>query len=356
MGRLDPPLRLDLLPMEAIAVKVSSLPDATIEIVRGVTHTAAELAEFSLSLLVSPFQAERSSRREELRSTIWEVRRLLRTAKAEGLDKDLATTLDFLAKHSEAIQRAVVVWIDLIEVLIQNAERRYGATPGMGQLKAAEVKEVVRYLMRDRRFNIPDVPRSLQPVIIDLLVDWSVDVIVLMANQYGLWVEKGSGIVSRSIFARLGLQLRRGTRLLFVRLIWLYERIRQAFQRPFVIRPEVKAALEAVEREGLIVNQGQLFHGVADLLVWVSSRRKALMALVDVVSAAVHEAEAYLALSGPEKKVYARDLVLAVLDELGFAQRTGLLFAIIDSTINSSIDASVHLFNKRGLFSHGSSV
>ena len=356
MGYLDSLLRLDLLPMEATAVKVSSLPDATLEIAREVTHTAAELTEFSLSLLMSPFRAERSARREELRSTIWEVRRLLRTAKAEGLDKDLATTLDFLAKHAEAIQRAVVVWIDLIEVLVQNAERRYGASPGMGQLKAAEVKEVVRYLMRERRFNIPDVPRSLQPVIIDLLVDWSVDVIVLMANQYGLWDEKGYVKVSRSLFARLGLRLRRGVRLLFVQILWLYGRMRQAFQRPIVIRPEVKAALEAVEREGLIVNQGQLFRGVADLLVWVSTRRKVLMALVDVVSAAVHEAEAYLALSGPEKKAYARDLVLAVLDELGFAQRTGLLFAIIDSTINSSIEASVHLFNKRGLFSRESSA
>ena len=99
MGRLDPPLRLDLLPMEATAVKVSSLPDATIEIAREVSYSAAELAEFSLSLLMSPFRAGRSARREELRSTIWEVRRLLRTAKAEGLDKDLATTLDFLARQ-----------------------------------------------------------------------------------------------------------------------------------------------------------------------------------------------------------------------------------------------------------------
>src|ERR1041385_4569685 len=46
-------------------------------------------------------------------------------------------------------------------------------------------------------------------------------------------------------------------------------------------------------------------------------------------------------------------VVLAALDELGFTQRTGLLFAILDSTIHTSIEGSVHLFNKRGLFSHG---
>lgn len=332
-----------------------SLPDKAIGLARGAGNIAAGLVEIPLSLLLSPFLAD-SSRREEFRSDIAEIRRLIRVALADGMDKDLASALDFLARHDKAIQRAFVVWIDLIEVLIQNAEQRYGATPGMGQLKAAEVKEVMRYLMRARRFNLPEVPRALQPVIIDLLVDWSVDVIVLMANQYGLWVEKGSLTISQSIFARLGLRLRRVARLLVVYCIWLFGRIRQAFQRPVVIRPELQAAIEAIEREGLIVSQGQLFRGVADLLVWVSARRKTLMALVEVVSAAVHEAEVYVSLSGPEKKAYARDLVLAVLDELGFNQRVGLLFAIIDSTINSSIEASVHLFNKRGVFSHDSST
>ena len=335
-------------------MNLSSLPDTTIELARAVSHNAVGVAEFSLGLILSPFRARRSRRREELRSTIWEVRRLMHTAMAEGLDKDLATALNFLVRHDEAIQRAIVVWIDLVEILIQNAERRYGATPGMGPMKAAEVKEVVRYFMRNRRLNIPDVPQFLQPVIIDLVVDWSVDVLVLMANRYGLWVEKGSLTRSQTIFARFRLWLRKRIRLLILFIPWLFERIRRALQRPVVIPPEVKAAIDAVEREGLIISEGQLFHGVADLLMWVSSRRRTLMVLVEVVSAAVHEAEGYLSLSGPEKKAYARDLVLAVLDELGFAQRTGLLFAIIDSTINSAIEGSVHLFNKRGLFAHRS--
>ena len=143
---------------------------------------------------------------------------------------------------------------------------------------------------------------------------------------------------------------------LFLFIPWLFERIRRALQRPVVIPPEVKAAIDALEREALIINEGKIFHAVTDLLVWVSSRRRTLMILVEVVSAAVQEAEVYMELSGPQKKAFARDLVLAVLDELGFEQRTGLLFAIIDSTINSSIEASVHLFNKRGLFSHGASM
>lgn len=337
-------------------MKFSSLPHTMMEATRGISRAAVELVAFPFTLLGVVLPAERSTRREELRSNISEIRRLLNTAIEEGLDRELAGVLDFLARHSEQIQRAVVVWIDLIDVLVQSAEKRYGSTQGMGELKAAEVKEVVRHLMRDRKFDIPNVPRFLEPVIIDLLVDWTVDVVVLMANRYGLWVEKGTETASRSLFTILWLRLRRRVRLLFLYLIWLYGRIRQSLQRPVVIRPEVKAAIEAVEREGLIVNQGQLFRGVADLIVWVSARRRALMVLVELVSAAVQEAESYLTLSGPQKKAYARDLVLAVLDELGFEQRTGLLFAIIDSTIHSSIEASVHLFNKRGLFSRGSTV
>ena len=342
--------------MDATAVKHSSLPDSTIKIARALGHTANELAEFSLGLILAPFRASRTSQREELRSTIWELRRLMRTAMAEGLDKDLATALSFLAKHGEAIQRAIVVWIDLVEVLVQNAERRYGATRGMGRMKAAEVKEVVRYFMRHRRFNIPDVPQFLQPILVDLVVDWSVDVLVLLTNRYGLWVENGSLTETKSIFARFRLSLHRRIMWLFLFIPWLFGRIRRALQRPVVIPPEVKAAIDALESEALIISEGKIFHAVTDLLVWVSSRRRTLMILVEVVSAAVQEAEVYMELSGPQKKAFARDLVLAVLDELGFEQRTGLLFAIIDSTINSSIEASVHLFNKRGLFSHGSSV
>jgi hypothetical protein len=342
--------------MEATQVKFKSLPDTTLGVVRDVSQVAFELAELPIGLILSPFLEERSARRKELRADIVEIRQLLRIASAEGMDKDLASTIEFLARHDKEIQRAVVVWIDLIEILIQNAEHRYGATPGVGQLKAAEVKGVVRYLMRNRTFDIPDVPKFLEPIITDIVVDWSVDITVLLANRYGLWVESGSPAMHRSILTKIKLQLDRGVRMAFGFSLALYTRIRQIFERQVILSADVKAAIDAVEREGLIVSQGQLFKGAADLLVWVSARRRTLMVLVEVVSAAVHQAEVYVSLTGPQKKAYARDLVLAVLDELGFEQRAGLLFAIIDSTINSSIEGSVHLFNKRGLFSHASSV
>ncbi|HJQ31337.1 MAG TPA: hypothetical protein VJ866_04110 [Pyrinomonadaceae bacterium] len=332
------------------------LPVVAEDFARGLGRAAGEMTMFPVSVLLALFRRESSERRAELSETIWEVRRLLRMALAGGLDEDLTKTLNFLARHDEEIQRAFVVWFDLIEVLVQHAEQKYGPTPGLGRVKAAEVKGIARYLMRNRRFDIPDVPRFIEPIIIDLFVDWSIDIIVLIANHYGLWVESQPSQTRRAIFARVWLRVRQALGSVGLIVLAVYGRIREAFRRPFVVPADVQAALDAVMREGLIVDQGQCFRGVADLLIWVSTRRRSLLALLEVVFAAVQQAETYLSLSGPEKRAYARDLVLAVLDELGFKQRAGLLFAIIDSTINSTIEGSVHLFHKRGLFSHRPSV
>jgi len=338
--------------MEASEVTARSLPDTTLGVVRDFSNVAFELAQVPIALLLSPFLSGRSNRVEELRADIVELRQLLRIAKEEGLDKDLAAALNFLAEHSKQIERAFVVWIDLIEVLVQAAERRYGATPGMGKLKAAQVKGAVQYLMRNQSFNIPDVPKFLGPVVMDVVTDWSVDVVVLLANRYGLWVEKDSIVKSRSLLTTIKLQLRRAARWVAGLLVWVYVRIRQALQREVIISPEIKAAIDAVRREGLIVQHRELFKGVADLLVWISAKRRTLMVLVEVTSAAVQQAEVYVSLTGAQKKAYAYDLVLAALEELGFEQGTGLLFSIIDSTIQSSIEMSVNLFNKRGVFSN----
>ena len=312
-----------------------------------------ECVELPLSICLAPFRGrdEVPGRREELRADIQAVRQLLRTAMAEGVDRDLAEALDFLAKHAEQIKRATIVWIDLIEVLVQDAERRYGSQPKNGDKKAADVKEVVRYLLRDRAFAIPDIPPYLQAVIVDVAVDWSIDVLVRIANRYGLWTE-GTVPKPPSLFLRFRRWVGREFVRLFGYVLLLVNRIRRALQRPVVVSPEVQAAMEAVRREGLIISQAEVFHGVSDLVVWVSARRRTLLALVEVAATAVQEAEGFLHMSGPEKAAYARDLVLAVLEELGFDERSGLLFAIIDATVTTAIDGAVHLFNKRGLFSH----
>jgi hypothetical protein len=316
----------------------------------GAFDRCAALAEnvFGLRGAPPPTRGER-----RLRVQIWNLRRTLRTALARGVDRDLVRALQALARNSGRLERAAVVWIDLIEVLVQSAERRYGRTPGMGKRKAAEVKEALHYLMRENRFSLPNVPPELEPVLYDLVVNWTIDTVVLLLNRYGLW-EDGSAPAPAAM--RLLWRILAGIERLF-RPLWTaavrFIHSMRAKMRPRVtLSPEVKAAVDAVTREGLLATQEELVAGTASMLKWVAAHRDQLLASFELVFAAVNEAELVISLSGPEKKHYARDLVWAVLDDLGFRPRSGLLFALVDAMIDVAIEASVRVFHKRGVFTH----
>jgi hypothetical protein len=293
------------------------------------------------------------SQREHVRITIWKVRRLLREAAGAGVHEDVFRALNMLAAHGPAIQRAVIVWVDLIEVLVQDVERRYGAVPGQGTLKREEVKAVMRYLLRSERIDVPCVPEFLEPLVIDMLVDWSIDAVVLVSNRHGLWGEVAQRPTpGRRLLTALAVQGRKFVRPLLRFLGWLANVIHDMGRARVSISPDLKAALDAVEREGLLFNNGDSFLFLSNTLAWLGQHRKSIIASTELVFTAVQEAEKFISQSGAQKKAYARDLIFVVLTELGFVPRTGLLSAIIDSLISSGIEAAVHLFHKRNVFTH----
>jgi hypothetical protein len=246
-----------------------------------------------------------------------------------------------------------VVWIDLIEVLVQTKEQQYGPSRGLGATKKAEVKEVVWYLLRGQHFEIPQVPEFLVPVVIEIAADWVIDAVVLMANRYGLWTEREpSGGPLESMFSALRRWLSSVFRPVSLGLAWIVARTWDLVRARTQLSPQVLSAVKAVEREGLIIQEKQLIIEFSNLVNWIGTHQKQLIAMVELVFAVVQEAEGYFSLTGPEKKAYATDLLLAVLDELGFTERTGLLFDLVDSMVSSGIEAAVHLFNKRGVFRH----
>jgi len=291
-----------------------------------------------------------ADRQNRFRAEIWSLRRLLRTALGGGVEKDIVAALESLAKKRDQAERAVVVWVDLIEILVQTQEQRYGDRPGMGAIKKAEVKEVVRYLLRGQHFEIPHVPEFLAPVVIEIAVDWTIDAVVLTANRYGLWKEKEPS--AGPVLSVLRSWLSAAFRPVSLAMAWFVARIWDLVRPRVQLRPEILFALKAVEREGLIVEEKELVSQFSNLMQWIGSHRKQLTAMVELLFAVVQEAESYVSLSGPQKKEYATDLILAVLDELGFSERTGLIFALVDSMLSSGIEVAVHLFNKRGVFSH----
>jgi hypothetical protein len=343
--------------MEAIKMNLFDVPKSAIGLAHEINQGARDLVSVSCRTLLSAVLPRRSTRREEFRTSFWEVRRLLRTAIGEdraSIERDLRAFFGSISNRSDEIQRALIVWIDLIEVLVQRAEARHGATPGRGQLKATEVKEAIHYLIRDQHLALPGIPKLLEQVVIDTLVDWTVDGVVLLANRYGLWIDASKPQRgTRRFFSRVRQWLRQIWMLMFIFVAWLVAKISE--QRA-TLSPDIKEYIDAVRQEGLIIKGPQFFKGVTDLLVWVGAHRTVLLSFLEIVFTAVQEAEGYLNLTGPEKKAYVRDLVLAVLDELGFEQRVGLFSGLIESTVESTIEASVHIFNKRGAFSHRSKL
>ena len=325
-------------------VRISKAPN---EVVDMLNQLLGSIFEF---LFPTSTSADRQNR---FRAEIWSLRKLLRTALGGGVEKDIVAALESLANKRDQAERAVVVWVDLIEVLVQTQERRYGDRPGMGTIKKAEVKEVVRYLLRDERFEIPHVPEFLAPVVVEIAADWTIDAVVLTANRYGLWKEREpSGGPLQSGLSALRSWLSTALRPVSLAVAWVVARIWDLLKPKIPLPPEVLFALKAVEREGLIVEEKELVSQFSNLMQWIGTHRKQLTAMVELLFAVVQEAESYVSLSGPEKKAYATDLVLAVLDELGFSERTGLIFALVDSMLSSGIEVAVHLFNKRAVFSH----
>ena len=331
------------------------LPKTAIGLAHEINQGARDLVSVSFCSLLNTVLPRPSARREKLRTSFWEVRRLLRTAIGEdraSIERDLRAFFGSISNRSDEIQRAAIVWIDLIEVLVQHAEARHGAIPGRGPLKAAEVREAILYLIHDEHLALPGIPKLLEQIVIDTMVDWSVDGVVLMANRYGLWTGATEAQpVTRPFFSRVRQYLRQIWTFVFIFGAWLAAKISE---KRATLSPDIREYIDAVRREGLLIKGPQLFKGATDLIVWIGTHRTLLLSFLEIVFTAVQQAEGYLDLTGAEKKAYVRDLVLALLDELGFQQRVGLFFGLIESTLDSAIEASVHIFNKRGAFSHRS--
>jgi hypothetical protein len=292
-----------------------------------------------------------NAQQERLRADVQSIFRLVRLAQSSGIQARLLKALDQLAQNKDKVERAFVVWADLIEVLVQTQEKRFGSYSGAGVFKAAEVKAALRYLLRKHKFRLPSVPEALQPVVVDLAASWLIDAIVLSCNSYGLWLP---GTTPMSWKDRLWVWLRRTfmrvTKPIVNAASWIGAKIYFLFEGNLVLAPNVRAAVDAVARDGLIVNTGDVFADVVSALEWVGNNRDEAVKSFKIVLEAVQEAESFVELGGQQKKVYARDLVMAVLEELGFTADSGLIHSFVQAAVDAFIEVAVHLFHKHGVF------
>lgn len=317
------------------------------------SQTVATLGEFYLTLIFFPFYSLRLGNKErvdDLTEKINEIEAKIKGALDPQILNDMVALLGKVAERSVEIEKSVVAWLDLVEALVQEAERAYWNQRGRGADKARLVKDALQELLSSDKNDIPRVPKALQPMVKDILVDWSIDAVVVLARENGLWQEPDAQTSSPGIFKRLLAWPRRLVKPLVNGLLnvvaWVYEKSR----RRRILSPEVKRAIAAVQRDGLLLSQRDMFIGVSTGVEWVAKHRQQIVPLVQVVFTAVREADAFLDMRGPEKKAYARDLVLAVMSKMGIVSTSSPFFGLATLMVDAMIETSVHLAKKRGLF------
>lgn len=283
--------------------------------------------------------------------------RLLREAMGGGVYEDFAAGLREIVLHRDVIQKSFLASINLVGVLTHEAERR-DPRPKRGWLKKEEVKAAFRYLFKADKFKLPDIPVYLQPYLIDVVVDWSIDFVVVLSNENGLW-ETGEKPV-RTIRGALGAglcRLAKVTQPIWGRIVEFFAMIWEALQERTVLTPELRRALD--DAEGLVKDIRAGVGRAPELVVWVGQHRAQVTASFQIVSEAVQIAETLFASpnSGPEKKAYARNLIMSTLRALGSPLGSGLFGLIAEGFVDSLIDAAVKLFNnfpeKKPVFKRG---
>jgi hypothetical protein len=277
--------------------------------------------------------------------------RLVRQLNDKGQVDRLLALLNTLVRNQATIERTIIVWVDLIDALVHTTEGRFNGHQ-RGELKAAEVKHVLWYLLRSSRLDIPNVPRPLQPLIVDVIASWTINSVVALTNDHALWGREHDYGHQSPYEIVLWLWHRFGqvTQPIWAPLAALADRIWVAVEFRAPLSPAIQAALHAIEADSLMVTERQVVSELVRLKISIAQNSDAIIAGVQLVGIAVDQTEKFASLPGPGKQQYARELVLEVLKELGFDTSNPLLSIAVEVIVNNTIDATVRLFNDRGHF------
>lgn len=267
---------------------------------------------------------------------------LLRTAKGDGGAEAFAALLRALDDNRDAIEQGVVAWVNLVEIVVQGAEQRY--PDGNGPVKKSQVVAALHRIVDAEQITIPHIPAYLQPVVMDLAVEWTVEVVVGGINGYDLWDDSRPmpNTLAAWIWAGLA-RLLRLLRPLAELLSWLYVRLR--YFEP--LTPELEAAVDRVIAADLLGTKKRLLGTPAALIRHIAAHGPQIIAATRLLFEVVHHAEQFSSLSGPGKKAYARDLVLAAMSELGLDVEDSLFGPLIVAFIDTGIESAFSLMSRR---------
>ncbi|ODS22365.1 hypothetical protein AB835_14565 [Candidatus Endobugula sertula] len=190
----------------------------------------------------------------ELTPIVLKIRRLLREITGQGMDIDIANKIKLIAEGGQQFSRALVAWLSFIDTLLNSANKRYGTTED--QITTREVKAAVRLIYRSRKIDMPHIPNWIEPIIIDLLVSLSVDIIRLAAQRYGLWEMSKPPDISLwrkglNLFWRYRINLLISAARFFGK---VYKWCSDRYWKSVHLSPDVLEAIDLVEKEGLMAS------------------------------------------------------------------------------------------------------
>jgi hypothetical protein len=306
--------------------------------VRSVASLAEEVLGASRNAC---FPQPRPDLRRRQLATLWRLRAAYRQA-ADG-PLSLNEIFARIVKESDSLRTTMVVWVDAIESMIQEVESLYGPAPGLGPIKAVQVKAAIVYIIDKADGRLPRPTLLVTETGLQAAVSWVVDGVVLILNQRQLWDLSPEDRLNLTYWFRLR------TRMMTC-IINLMGVLNRWIEGRTEMLPQVRVIADKVildKNSNLLVRVSETM----DFMVWFIENRRQLLGLWDLVAAATVEAEAFIQMSGPEKQQYARELVLLALQ----GQQDPWPDAVVQNplaraVVDFAIDAVVRIFNKRGVF------
>ncbi len=246
--------------------------------------------------------------------------------------------------ESQAQTRTILIaLLDLVETMVDDAEHLHPRW--LGGQKVRRVKAAMRDFLREIGvFEIIHGSKFLEPLVIEFLVEWCIELVVLIKNEYGLWDHARKAVAFTDSYIPLAAR-----QLLypFIKIGGHARSVWRSWRRSS--SSSVLGLSEVTKRGGTLAYSENVLRDLfnKNSILWMITHRQEVITSVSAAFIAVRETELYYELNGREKQKYARNLVYAALDEPNFVLRS---LPASDFLVTIAIEFAVRTFNKHGVF------
>jgi hypothetical protein len=284
--------------------------------------------------------------RERLRVVVHDLQDAFEVVTDPRLSAELRQALKSATYLATTFSGQIIAWMGVIDTLVEEAERAFGTAPGRGAYKREQLKAAILTIVHRQGFTLPLIPGFLQPAIFAYSAQIIADFVVAHLNDNELW-DYDALPAQPTWRAQVG-----GVGLYYVHktfdassefLSGFAWRIVMAFTR---LSPGMQQAVDRVQ-----FDVSGTVKALAVIARFAADNPDFVRAMARIVSIATREAETFIDMTGPQKQAYAHDLILAFLEENALVAESGLWAEIVSALIKVTIDSTVDLFNRRGLFS-----